>query len=502
MSPCERTGTFVPYDYLLEIEPTLAPLPDPTVRPQRSSTAHLAGSRFNELVHPRDVLAQYGWEPAGTTGDTQEHLHWPNSKGTISATIFLEDQHTTVWSETAAADIGLVVRRPYDSFGLWTWHKHGGDFSMAHADLELHGITDLTLALDMATVLGPGDTGLIYQRAADVTAVAVEWLWPGWLPAGKLVTLDGDPATGKSTLTLDIAARLTTGQLWPDGAEAMPPSHVILLSGEDDLDDTIVWRLMAAGADLTRVTHVQGVTKAGVESPFSIPGDLKALEALVSDLDARLVIVDVLNEYLDERVDGHKDQSVRRVLHLMKLMATKTGASVLMLRHLRKEGSAKAIYRGGGSIGIVGAARAGWTVAINPNDEAQRVLASVKANLGAKPEALGFKLLPHPHFPCAQIHWTGTVDLDADELLNPGPKGDPDEASELRQAMHAISSVLADQREVWAKVFMDELRELGISAASIKRARARMNVQSRRIAKPDENGEMGWKVWLPSGDGE
>ena len=92
--------------------------------------------------------------------------------------------------------------------------------------------------------------------------------------------------------------------------------------------------------------------------------------------------------------------------------------------------------------------------------------------------------------------------LDADELLNPGPKGDPDEASELRQAMHAISSVLADQREVWAKVFMDELRELGISAASIKRARARMNVQSRRIAKPDENGEMGWKVWLPSGDGE
>jgi hypothetical protein len=483
-------------DYWEDIEPVLAQL-DSNVVHLHTSTAHLAGSRFNELVHPRTVLVSFGWEKVGADG-AQEHYHYPKASGQISATVYLEDQHTTIWSETAAADIGLAVRRPYDSFGLWTWLKHGGDFSVAHADLELHGITDLSDPLEITAVVGPVKRKLVLVRGSDVVPTPVQWYWPAWLPQGKLVTLDGDPATGKSTLTLDLAARLTTGAVMPDGSGGGQPRDVILLSGEDDMDDTIVWRLAAAGADLSRVTHIQAtLTSTGEESPFAIPGDLSPLEALVDHLEAALVIVDVLNEYLDEKVDGHKDQSVRRVLHLMKVMASRSGASVLMLRHLRKEGSDKAIYRGGGSIGIIGAARAGWTVGIHPEDEAQRVLACVKMNLAPKPQALGFKLLPHETFPCARIEWLGAVDLGADELLSTGHKTDPDAASEMVFACNAIEQCLADGREVWVKVLHDELKELGLSVRTIERARARLGVLTRKVGKPDENGEMGWKVWLP-----
>jgi AAA domain len=476
-------------DYWEDLDPILAEL-EPTAERPRTSTAHLAGSRFNELVHPRMVLLSFGWTPAGT-GPNQEHYHYPNASNPISATIYLEDQHCSIWSDTAVAQTALEKNHSYDSFGLWGALKHHADWSLAHADLVNNGIPDLGGVLSV-------ERRLILLGGSRVTPVAPEWYWPGWLPRGKLVTLDGDPATGKSTLTLDLAARLTTGADMPDGSIAPAPSDVILLSGEDDMDDTIVWRLLAAGADLNRITYIAATqSAAGQEAPFSIPGDLGLLETLVDQLGASLVIVDVLNEYLDEKVDGHKDQSVRRVLHLLKVMASRTNASVLMLRHLRKEGSDKAIYRGGGSIGIVGAARAGWTVGVHPDDEAQRVLACVKMNLAQRPTSLAFKLLPHESFPCAQIHWLGAVDLGADQLLSSGGKADPDEQSQLEVACDVIKQILDEGREVWVKAFTDELRSLGIPLRTIERARSKLKVQVRKIGKPDINGEMGWKVYLP-----
>ena len=491
----------VRHDFHKQIKPWLI-IPEPPEQRAKTSTAHLAGSRFNEMVHPCAVLLDAGWEPSGTAPG-QEHFHYPGASNQTSATVYLEDLHCSIWSETAVSQTALELHHSYDAYGLWTCLKFGGDFVVSHAWLVAHDIPDL--GGSMGTAPGPRtlfQPQLVTVVASQVMTVAVDWYWPGWLPAGKLATLDGDPSTGKSTMTLDLAARLTTGAVMPDGAGGGQPRNVILLSGEDDMDDTIVWRLLAAGADLARVTHVAATLVDGQESPFTIPGDLPALESLINDLDAALVIVDVLNEYLSETVDSHKDQSVRRVLHQLKLMASRTNASVLMLRHLRKEGSDKAIYRGGGSIGIVGAVRAGWTIGIHPDDEAQRVLACVKANLAPKPPALGFRLLPHDSFPCAYVDWSGVVDLGADELLNPGKRGDPDEASQLKFAMDAIDQLLPPGVEMPSQIFLEALRELGLSKNTIDRARAKKGVMSRKIGKADEQGNKGWAVRLPADDSE
>src|SRR5215471_9113232 len=89
-----------------------------------------------------------------------------------------------------------------------------------------------------------GDSHAVVTPVADVAREQVRWLWPGRLPRGKLVVLDGDPALGKSTLTLDWSARITTGSPWPDGSRP-EKRGVVLASAEDGIADTIRPRLEA-----------------------------------------------------------------------------------------------------------------------------------------------------------------------------------------------------------------------------------------------------------------
>jgi archaellum biogenesis ATPase FlaH len=41
----------------------------------------------------------------------------------------------------------------------------------------------------------------------EVEPREVRWLWPGWIPFGKLTVLEGDPGAGKSALLLGLAAQ-------------------------------------------------------------------------------------------------------------------------------------------------------------------------------------------------------------------------------------------------------------------------------------------------------
>ncbi|HEV3237550.1 MAG TPA: AAA family ATPase, partial [Gemmataceae bacterium] len=112
-------------------------------------------------------------------------------------------------------------------------------------------------------------------RFIDLVPINLEWLWPGRLPLGKLVLLDGDPDQGKSLLTLDWAARLTTGRAWPDGTPINGPESVVLLGGEDNILDTVSHRLLAAGADLSRVHVLRvGPDASGQFRALQFPEDI------------------------------------------------------------------------------------------------------------------------------------------------------------------------------------------------------------------------------------
>src|SRR5438309_8112547 len=111
---------------------------------------------------------------------------------------------------------------------------------------------------------------LVIQSLATVPARQVAWLWHSRLARGKLAIFDGDPGLGKSLVTLDLCARITTGRDFPDGSPGHAPANVLIFHGEDAAEDVVNPRLDSLGADRARVFHVHRPHQFGPE-PLSFP---------------------------------------------------------------------------------------------------------------------------------------------------------------------------------------------------------------------------------------
>lgn len=258
------------------------------------------------------------------------------------------------------------------------------------------------------------DAGPSVITLANVVAEPLNWLWRGRIPRGKLTIIDGDPGLGKSTLTLDIAARVSAGQPMPfaTDADASPCADVLLLCSEDAPSDTLRPRLDAAGGDPARVHFV--------DEALSLPDGIDRLEVLLQRYDPDLLIIDPLMAFLGKGIDSHRDQDVRRVLTPLARLAEKYGCAILLVRHLNKAGHNKAILRGGGSVGIIGAARAASVLARDPTDPNVVVLASTKNNVGRAPPAVRLRVVTADNG-AGRIEYIDECNLDADSLLEPAP---------------------------------------------------------------------------------
>jgi hypothetical protein len=282
----------------------------------------------------------------------------------------------------------------------------------------------------------------VLRPLSAVAARPVEWLWPGWIPLGKLTVLDGDPGLGKSSLLLDLAARLSRGAPMPDGSTG-PEGESLILSAEDDGADTIRPRLDAAGAEAGRVHLLTHVRDRRGARPLEIPGDLPALDVAARRHEARLVIIDPLMSYLSG-VDAARDQDVRRALYRLARLAARRRCAVVCLRHLSKMGGDKAIYRGGGSIGIIGSARAGLLVAADPDSERHRLLAVTKANLAERPASLRFTMEPAGPRGVCRVVWCGRSEYSADGLVG---RMSPYRAEKLAEARSELAEAEMFLRE-------------------------------------------------------
>ena len=165
------------------------------------------------------------------------------------------------------------------------------------------------------------------SKFSDVRPRPAAWLWRSWLPLGKLAILDGDPGLGKSTLLFDLAARVSSNGIMPDGAQGVS-GNVIILNAEDDPAETIRPRLAAAGANLERVFHLGEVNAGSRRRRAQIPDDVPLLGRLIAEQDARLLIVDPLLASL-AGADANCDQHIRRVLQQISTMAQQHGCTVI-----------------------------------------------------------------------------------------------------------------------------------------------------------------------------
>ena len=55
-------------------------------------------------------------------------------------------------------------------------------------------------------------TELKLIKMSEVQSQEIEWLWFPFIPYGKLTIIQGDPGDGKTTLVLNIAAKLSNGE--------------------------------------------------------------------------------------------------------------------------------------------------------------------------------------------------------------------------------------------------------------------------------------------------
>jgi hypothetical protein len=326
-------------------------------------------------------------------------------------------------------------------------------------------------------------SALIAQPLSSLTAyTAVHWLWERYLPRGKLAILDGDPGVGKSLLAIDIAARLSRGAPLPDGSPGVPPCATLLLSAEDG-PDTFRPRAEAAGADLDRIVNV--TRSDGL--PPSLPSQLRDLENFIRGRGAEFVVIDPLVAFLGPEAAANADQCVRRALTPLAEVAAYTGAAILLVRHLCKSEAPRAVMRGQGSVGIIGAARTGLLAAHHPADSSLGVLAVGKSNLSVCPPSLGYRVKPDAAGRPV-VEWVGPVGVSADGLGRPEAALRPRD----RAALWLAAELAPGPRR--AAELLERAAEVGIPERTLRRAKDQSGVRARRGAR---GGEQEWYWYDP-----
>lgn len=317
----------------------------------------------------------------------------------------------------------------------------------------------------------------------------VRFYWAGRLAAGKITVIDGDPGLGKSTMTLEIAARISAGEALP-GSEPMLPAGVLLLSAEDGEADTIRPRLEAAGADLRRVYIFKMRDESGNTFPAVIPDDLPALETQLAATRCKLIVIDPLMAFLSSERNANRDQDIRGALAPLAGMAERHGCAVILLRHLNKSLGSSPMYRGGGSIGIIGAARFGFIVAKDPEDKsgARRIVAPQKINIGPEPPALAYELEGIPGSDVARIRWLGEVSVNTADLLESVQS--VSERTQRNEARVWLADMLRNGA-VAAKDIQNDAKRDGISWRTLQRVKEDLGIVARR----DGFGPGGKFVW-------
>lgn len=349
-----------------------------------------------------------------------------------------------------------------------------------------------------------GTRGVI-TTLSNVKPVRMEWLWHGRIPLGKLTIIEGPPGVGKSSVMLDIAARVSRGTPMPDGSPGLVGAADVLITAatEDGTADTIVPRLMAAGADLARVHEMSGVVDVdGTQRPLELT-DLDALADAVSQHSVRYIVADAFMALIPAAVNSGRDPAMRRVLTPLADLADEYGVAIVANRHHRKA-AGPAIDRGGESVAIGAVARSVLVAGIDPGDEdgERKVLAVVKGNLIApdQRQSWAYRLVGTdvdvrdggPPVDIAAVEWLGASGASADAVAR-GP-GDPDLRADADECREMVRSLLADGTRP-ARDVQAACRAEGFSPKQVRGARERLGVLVERSGF----GKGGMSMWTLPG---
>ena len=313
-------------------------------------------------------------------------------------------------------------------------------------------------------------------KLSEVPPEDIEWMWYPRIPIGHLTALEGDPGEGKSYITQSIAADASQGRAFFEEASGAPRT-ILFFSAEDHLGATVRPRIEAMGGDLDKIfvdDDPFGFDKKG----FAI------MRGYLNDLYPGLIVIDPIVNYLPDTVDMHRANEVRGVLKILAGMAAEFHLAVIIVRHLSKGSTSKAIYRGQGSIDFSAACRSVLMAGHDPDDASKKGLAQIKSNLGPLSDPVGYSVAD------GVFEWTGDTDLTVSRML--APEGGHSSGNAVKEAREFLREALQDGPKE-ANLIKKDAKTLGITTYTLRRAKDAMNVV---VAKETFAG--GWKWSLPT----
>lgn len=331
------------------------------------------------------------------------------------------------------------------------------------------------------------DDSLEVIDVSTVKPEKIRWLWEKRLAKGKLTVFSGKPGLGKSQATIYIAGVVSNGGEFPDG-EKTEKGSVLIISSEDDVGDTIAPRLHAVGADTTKIKCLRMVLKKnGTKTMFNLETHTKLLKKVCLEMeDLRLIIVDPMSSFMGNK-DANSVGQVRGLLDGLRDIAFEKQCSVVFVMHENKGENSDALNKIAGSHAFGAAARMGFSFCADPeadedDDNARKLMVSLKSNLSKEAESLAYQIKPEMvdgEIPTSRVEWLGTSTITKRNLNKKISAGRPndlflqckEELGELLRGKNKVSGeeviALTSQLSEYKSHMLKKAREsLGFRATS------------------------------------
>ena len=256
----------------------------------------------------------------------------------------------------------------------------------------------------------------------DVKPEKVSWLWKGYVPAGRVTLFVGRPGVGKSYLTCDLAARLSVGGDWPDGARAESAGDALLICAEDNPNDTIRPRLDAAGADVGRVFQLKAAKVTAPDDGVKFVAlDLANVELIRAALDelpgCKLLVIDPVGGFIGGRTNTSRDNEVRAVIQPLADLCAEKGIALVLVLHTRKAGAEFADDTAMDSRAYVGIARVVWHLSHDRDDYDRVLMLPGKCNLGRRSKGRAYSIPDKGEDVTPRIEWEPDgLDMHANDV--------------------------------------------------------------------------------------
>ncbi len=315
-------------------------------------------------------------------------------------------------------------------------------------------------------------TELKMIKMSDIEAQEIEWLWYPYIAYSKLAIVQGDPGDGKTTLILNLAAKLTKGEGLDENMKVTEPMNVIYQTAEDGLADTVKPRLLQAGADCEKVLVID-------ESEKSLSMLDERIEEALIKTGARVLILDPIQAYLGSGTDMNRANEVRNMTKRLAALAEKYKCAIILIGHMNKAAGNKAAYRGMGSIDFYAVARSVLLVGRVEGEPNIRAMVQIKNNLAEFGHAKAFRLSEEG------FRWLGDYEITADEVLG----GYAPKINKLEQAKDLLRELSKELEKVESNSIYDMAKEQNISKRTLENAKREMGIRAKR-----ENGSWYWPL--------